>query len=225
MRSSSSSPSSFEPCSQMSRITSDGRRSSIACSVSSLSLASRVEWPSSSRMPETRSLMSVSSSTTRMSDAMGHFLLLLRGALGWARRDGGARLGHGVRHACLLPVSHRQIDAHRGPFDLSVAFWRIGERKGAPMLLGDPVHDRQAKPGALGAGGHIGLDQTLAILLRQAAAIVDDRDLHVVALGADLGHDGPRAGAGGVGLDRRIYGLAGVLDEIGDGLGEKAPVR
>src|SRR3990172_4740241 len=147
-------------------------------------------------MPEISSLMSASSSTTRMSDAMGHFLLLLLGALGWARRDRSPRLGHGICRARLLPVSHRQVDAHRGPFDPPVAFRRIGESERPAMLLGNPLHDGQAQPRALGAGGHVGLDQTLAVLLRQAAAIVDDRDLNAVSLGADLDHDAPLAGAG-----------------------------
>src|SRR5512145_1128555 len=160
MRSSSSSPSSLEPCSQMSRITSEGRRSSMACKVSSLSLASRVEWPSSSRMPEISSRISVSSSTTRISDAMGYSLFLV-GAFGAAHFSRRFRL----RRACLLSVSDRQIDAHRGAFHLAVPLRRIGEREGAAMLLDDTLHDSETEPRALLARGHVRLDQPLAILL------------------------------------------------------------
>src|SRR5262245_7774250 len=134
-------------------------------------------------MPEIRSLISVSSSTTRMSDAMGHSLFLLGalGRIGWSGT--GQRCGGLSGRGALLLVTQRQIDAHRGPFDLSVAFRRIGERERPAMLLGNPLHDRQAEPSALGAGGHVRLDQALAILLGQAAAIVDDGDVQAVAFG------------------------------------------
>src|SRR5581483_4704854 len=56
--------------SQTSSSSRDGRRSASACSASLLDPATRVEKPSSSSTPETRSLMSCSSSTMRMSNAI-----------------------------------------------------------------------------------------------------------------------------------------------------------
>src|SRR5690606_5014118 len=47
-----------------------GTRSAIAASAESLSPAVRVSWPSSDRIPATSSRISVSSSTTRISDAI-----------------------------------------------------------------------------------------------------------------------------------------------------------
>src|SRR5262245_4712916 len=146
-------------------------------------------------MPAISSLMSVSSSTTRMSDAMGHSLFLVGLGLGLGRvlvctrRRGRARLGHDFLRARPFPLAHRKIDPHRGPFDLAVAFRRIGERQRPAMLLDNSLHDREPQPRALVARGHIGLDQALAVLLRQTTAIVDDGNLYPLSLGADLGHD------------------------------------
>ena len=50
------------------------------------------------------------------------------------------------------------------------------------MLLGDALHDGEAKAGAFGPGGHIGFDQPLPVFLGQPAAIVDDNHMHAVAL-------------------------------------------
>ena len=54
----------------------------------------------------------------------------------------------------------------------------------AVMILEDLDHDRQAEAGAFGAGRHIGLDQLVAILAREALAVVADRDARR-ALGVD----------------------------------------
>src|SRR4029078_11029125 len=164
MRSSSSSPSSREPCSQMSRIRSDGRRSSMYLSVSSLSLARRVPCPSSSRMPEISSLISASSSTTRMSDAMGHSLFFFLGGFSRISLRRVERCGV-LGYPRLVLLSQRQVHTHSSAFYFSVPSRRIGERKRTAMLLGDALHDREAKPRTFLARGHVGLDQALAVLL------------------------------------------------------------
>src|SRR5262245_57066110 len=119
-------------------------------------------------MPAISSLMSASSSTTRMSDAMGHSLFLF--GLGISRTIGltlgctlrrVARLGHDLLRARRFPLAHRKIDPHRGPFDLAVAFRRIGERERPAMLLGNSLHDREPEPRPLLARGHVRLDQPL----------------------------------------------------------------
>src|SRR5262245_29718677 len=145
-------------------------------------------------MPAIRSLMSASSSTTRMSDAMGHslFLLGLGRVLGCTRR-GCARL---LLRARPLPLAYGKIDPHRGPFDLAVAFRCIGERQRPAMLLGNSLHDRKPEPRPVVARGHVGFDQPLAVLRGQTAAVIDDGNLHPLSLGADLGHDAPGARAG-----------------------------
>src|SRR4029079_14774752 len=222
MRSSRSSPSSFEPCNQMSRITRDGRRSSIAASVSSLSFAVRVRCPSSSRLPEINPRMSASSSTTRISDAMNHSLLLPL-----ALRDRGVRRGF-VRIAfvaCLLRVPDRQVDAYGCAPHLAVPLRRVGEVQSAAMLLSDALHDGEPKAGAFGARGHIGLDQPLPVFGRQAAAIVDDGNLDSVTLDADLGSDLALVLAILIGFERRVDRRARVFDEVGDGLRKQALIR
>src|SRR4029453_12888752 len=155
-------------------------------------------------MPAISSLMSASSSTTRMSDAMGPplFLLGLGRVLACTRWRGRARLGHSLIRARPFPLAYRKIDPHRRPLDLAVAFRRIGERQRPAMLLGNSLGDREAQPRPLVARGHVGFDQPLAILLGQTAAIVDDGNLHPLSLGADLGHDAAPARAGGIGLKR-----------------------
>jgi hypothetical protein len=93
------------------------------------------------------------------------------------------------------------------------------------MLLGDPLHDGESEPGALDACGHVRLDQAIAVLLRQTATIVDNGDVHVVALGGDLRGNVAGAGASRIGLHRRVDALARVLYEIGHGLGQETLVR
>src|SRR5262245_20008638 len=101
-------------------------------------------------MPAISSLISASSSTTRMSDAMGHSLFLFGLSIGrtpgCTRRRGRARLGHVLLRARPFPFAHRKIHPHRGPFDLAVAFRRIGERERPAMLFGDALHDREPEP-------------------------------------------------------------------------------
>src|SRR5262245_47135984 len=98
-------------------------------------------------MPAISSLMSASSSTTRMSDAMGHslFLLGLGRVLVCTRRRGRARLGHGLIRARPFPLAYGKIDPHRGPLDLAVAFRPIGERQRPAMLLGNSLDNREAQ--------------------------------------------------------------------------------
>src|SRR5512135_2138487 len=136
-------------------------------------------------MPPINSLMSASSSTMSMSDAMGYSLFFLCGLSLDGLDGGGCTLSASILDARFLAVGHRQVEAYQGPFDVSVPFRRIGEMQRPAMLLSDALHDRESKPSALGAGGHIGLDQTVPVLLRQPAPIVGHGDLHPVALGAN----------------------------------------
>ena len=81
------------------------------------------------------------------------------------------------------------------PAILPFRFGASASCKRAAMLLGDALHDGEAKARAFGARGHVGLDQPLAVLLGQPAAIVDHGDLQPVALGAHLGDDVALSGA------------------------------
>src|ERR1700761_3159046 len=157
MVSSTSMPSSLEPCSQMSSTTSCGRRERIAASADSESPATRVEYPSSCSMPEIRSRMSSSSSTMRISDAISNpFLLIFTSSFCPFRVLLGE--GEGQGDLCPLPVLH------------------IGERDFPAMVFHDLAHDRQAQPRALGAGGDVRLGQAMAMFRRQADAIVGDAE-------------------------------------------------
>src|SRR5512143_772935 len=156
-------------------------------------------------MPPINSLMSASSSTMRMSDAMGYSLFLLCG-LSRDGLDGGGccPLSASILGERFLPIVHRQVKAHRGPFELPVLFWRVGEMQRSAMLLGNALDDGKPQPSALGAGGHIGLDQAVPVLFGQAAAIVDHSDLHPVSFGAHHGHHVAGSSARGIGLDRGV---------------------
>src|SRR5215470_16754758 len=179
---STSRPSSRLPCSQMSRITSCGRRSSTALRASSESRAKRVRCPSSCRKPATISRMSASSSTIRISAAICRSLArwlsspaACRGGL-WL--CAGYRLGrgpaHGQRYADQCAVA--PLGARRS----------ILQCQRPPMLLDALLHNGQTKPRTLllAFGGHIGLQQAHAVLLGQAWAVVDHLDVDAVAVAA-----------------------------------------
>src|SRR4029079_12884922 len=113
-------------------------------------------------MPPISSLMSASSSTMRMSDAMSYSLFLFDRLGGLPRRDlkGGARpLNIRLLDEGVLTIGHWQGPAGRRPFDLAVAFRCIGEMQRSAMLLSNALDDGEPKPRALDASGHIGLDQ------------------------------------------------------------------
>src|SRR5689334_19616156 len=113
-------------------------------------------------MPATSSRMSSSSSTMRISDAiidLFSFSLVFRLAFA-QRRDGRGR----------------QDDADHRPAAAMEIRRRIMKFQPAAMVLHDLLDDSETKPCALLARGHIGLEQPLAILPRQAFAIVDDVD-------------------------------------------------
>src|ERR1700712_4399604 len=144
-------PSSLEPCSQMSSTTSWGRRARMAVSAESESPATRVVYPSSCRIPAIRSRISSSSSTMRISDAISDPFLLIF-----------------ISFQSLLCEREGQCDLRAFP-----AF-HVGEGDIPAMVFHDLAHDRQAQPGALGAGGDIGLGQPVLVFRRQADAVVGD---------------------------------------------------
>src|SRR5258708_15091831 len=152
----------------MSSTTRLGRRVRIASSVAVESAAARVWWPSSSRMPPMSIRMSASSSTIRMSCAMtGCFRQLLR-------RTGLART---LR---ANPPEEREGNAR-------AAAGAILEHQRAAMIFHDFFDNRQSQSGTFGARCHIRLGEPLAVLQRQALAIVLDDDQRTV-LGLDHAH-------------------------------------
>src|SRR5712691_10392757 len=206
---SSCSPSSRLPCSQMSRNARLGRRVLITASASSLSRAVRVPKPSSCRMPATSSRISLSSSTMRMSGPM--VLPLARdltqlvhglGDLGYMRR--------GEAQPC--PRAAAGEHARR----------QIVEIDAAAVVLEDAADDGEPEPGPLLAGGDVGLEQPIAILLGQADAVVEHVDEDVAALAPDRNLD-----AAAIELAGRHRGdrLGGVLDDVGERLGNEPAIE
>ena len=107
-------------------------------------------------------------------------------ALAPARRR--RRRGSAVKRSC--------IQAPRAPGNL---LGRVAQFDAPAVLLENAADDGEAKPGALFARGHIGLEQPGAVLLRQADAVVDhvDDDVVAVALRADRRCGRGRARPGG----------------------------
>src|SRR5690606_31425838 len=138
--------------------TSEGVRRRTASIASSLSRAVRTWCPSSSRMPEISSRISVSSSMFRMSDAIvgscagGAWFARFFDALWQNKTDDGA----GRRPRRII-----QLDQ-------------------PPVVFHDTRDDREARPRPLRARGDIRLDQPVAILFGKAEAVVDDFKLHAV---------------------------------------------
>src|SRR5262249_18708334 len=143
----------------------------IAASAVSLSRAVRVSWPSSLRIPATSSRMSSSSSTIRMSDAISDLFSF----------SFFCRLGFAGGRRCALPDGQENRD-HGAAAAVEIGR-RVVQLEMAAMVLDDLLDDREAQARPLLPGGHIGLEQPLAILARQTLAIVDHVDADPIALG------------------------------------------
>ncbi len=101
---------------------------------------------------------------------------------------------------------------------------RVVQHDAPVMFFHDALDDRQAEAGALLARGHIGLGQTVPVFLRQADAIVGHADERRAAFSMPAStRMRPLIVWSSCcrGLDR----LARVLDEIGDRLGDQAPIE
>ena len=150
-------------------MTSCGRRSSIAFSASSLSLGE--PRASAFVLEDARDHLADVGLVVDDQDVRRHVSLLRSFGSALLRcgskpsRTGCRRRFRRDRFLCL---ADRQIDAHRGAFDLAVRFGASASVQRAAMLLDDLLHDGEAEPGALGAGGHVGLEQAMAVLLGQA---------------------------------------------------------
>src|SRR6202789_2961569 len=203
-------PSSRLPCSQMSSTTRCGRRWRTALMQDSPSAATRVSKPSSRMIPETRSRMSSSSSTTRISGAASNPFLLIPNTF-FVRTYFTRFLPEGEeqRHdrAVLLPIAIRAT---------------VGQRDFAAMVFGNLAHDGEPEAGALRAGGHIGLGQPVALLMRQADAVVGGAKCDAVADQFQRRHDmtGLLAAGGFARRDR----LAGILEHVGERLAHQPSV-
>src|SRR6516225_11362189 len=104
-------------------------------------------------MPEIRSRISSSSSTTRISDAISDpFLFIFNTFL------------------TQILLYKREGQRDFGPLPAA----GITQRDFPAMVFHDLSHDRQAKAGALGAGRDIRLGQPVAMFRRQPDAIVGD---------------------------------------------------
>src|SRR5664279_626852 len=138
----------------MSRKIRFGRRASMAVRASSELRAVRVEKPSSSRMPETSSRMSASSSTIRISLAM----LNLRSNF---------RAGVQNAFALLLRARDGEMEAHqRAGTGRSVE-----QFDAAAMILENFRNDGKAEAGALRPRRHVGLQQPPPVFARKTLAI------------------------------------------------------
>ena len=106
--------------------------------------------------------------------------------------------------------------------------WCVLEGQRAAVLLGDLQHHGEAEAGALVAlGGDVRLEQARAVLLGQADAVVDHLDGDAVGLRRDDRLDAafPIRIALHGGLASHFHRLAGILDEVGDGARDQAPVE
>src|SRR5262249_41028461 len=169
--------------------------------------AVRVPWPSSWRMPATSSRISASSSTIRISDDMAHLSV----ACGFADFGGSLFVG-GTFGA----------EAQPGPSPSAVPVGSIIELDASAVLLDDAADDREPEAGPLLARRHIGLEQAVAVLLRQTGAVVDDVDNDVGPLACRRYLDPATAE-----LFRRHRRdrLARVLDDVGQRLGDQPAVE
>src|SRR6185312_4481038 len=199
-------PSSLEPCSQISRMTRAGRRALTAAKAPSLSPAMRVSYPSSRRMPEIKSRISSSSSTTRISDAISDPFLLIFNTF--------------LTHSLLY---HRECERDDG----TRRSGRVVEQDFSAMVFHDLADDGEAEARALGAGRDIGFGEVVAMLGRQADAVVGDAESQHRAAAGIVGmfqrHFDPPRRAVALGLARRDA-LARVFQHIGQGLGDQPPV-
>src|SRR6476646_11725907 len=150
-------------------------------------------------MPATRSRISASSSTIRISALMRSLVHALF-EFGLANRRLAGR---------------READAHQRAALARIFLGGVAQLDLPAMLLDDAADDRQAEPGALFARGDVGLQQPAALFLRQADAVVDHVDDDVDALARGKDADRPFAE-----LCRRYRGdrFGRVLDDVGQGL-------
>src|SRR5579862_8564151 len=115
-------------------------------------------------MPATRSRMSVSSSTMRMSAGMALFAhcgLLF---------TGGDMAGGG------------KTDADPGATLVGHSVGGVAQLNRSPVLFNDAADDGETQACALLARGHVRLKQPVAVLLGQADAVIDHVDYNVVAV-------------------------------------------
>src|SRR5262245_22324113 len=117
-------------------------------------------------MPATKSRISASSSTIKISAAM--VLLAYALLLFWLSGVGFA--GGGNPHT------------HPGPPLARDFFGGIAQFDRAPVLLNNASHDGKSEARALLAGRDIGLEQPTAILFLQTYGLVDDIDYDIVAI-------------------------------------------
>src|SRR5262249_20072704 len=153
----------------------------------------------------------------RMSDAIARsFTRWQSGAAG------GGRFGFLLRglYAGLGRVPDRQRDADERAMRAPPLRRGVLERERAPGLLGRLETTGEPRPRALVAlGGHIGLDQPVAIVLGQTGAVVDDFDHRDIAAAAHLRLDAPApAGLPVAALGVGLHGFLGILYEVDDGL-------
>src|SRR5262249_21303902 len=134
---------------------------------------SRVEYPSSFKTPAISIRMSASSSTIRMSCAMGSGTQLGRHNSGRGPLNDAGVADKNQRHArpVRLPVREQQLTA---------------------VIFHDLPDDGEAQTRALGSGRHIGFGQALAALLRQALTVVFDSDRDVMVILRDRDADPAR---------------------------------
>src|SRR6185369_11166498 len=88
---------------------------------------------------------------------------------------------------------------------------RAADEDVAAVVTDDAVNDGQAEAGALGLGGEVGREELGARLLAEAGAVVGHLELDA-PLGDARGDANAAAAAG--------HGVARVLDEVDDDLGE-----
>src|SRR5450830_56940 len=150
-------------------------------------------------MPATRSRISASSSTIRISpDMLLLVYRLLFFELGRFRLAGGGKLH--PHPGAALP---------RDPVG------GIAQLNAAAMILDNSSDDGETQPRALFARGDIRLEQPAAIFLRQADSVVDDIDDDILALARGKNVDQALAQ---LRCWHRGYCLGGVLDDVGERL-------
>src|ERR1051326_4101889 len=126
--------------------------------------------------------MSASSSTIRISDAisqcslskLGDDLVFDLGLFRSWRAIRGARAGRNV----LVD----EVQPHPGATLAGELLRGVMQLDADAVLLENAANDGKAEARALLAGGDIGLEQPVAVFLRQADAVVDHVDEDVVAL-------------------------------------------
>src|SRR5665213_1888440 len=161
-------------------------------------------------MPLISARMSASSSTTRMSCAMRGFH--------------SAGFGIGIRTGIGFGGVGARFEALEAQGDARAAAAAILERQLPTMVLHDLLHDRQAQAGTAGARRDVRLGQAVALLLRQAAAIVLDGQIDALRVLGDSHADFARRRARAPGGDARRDRLGCVLENIDQRLADLARI-